>query len=196
MKSLIIYAHPNTKSFNAAIKETLVNELTILGHEVRVRDLYEMDFNPILHADDFTQFFQNQIPEDIKNEQNHIEWADTLFFVYPTWWINMPAMLKGYIDRVFSNGFAFRYTEQGAEGLLKGKKAIVIQTTGTPEHILSASNLISPMEIAMDIGTLAFCGIDTIEHRFFTGVPVISNEERQSMLEELKHLVKNRFPAS
>jgi NAD(P)H dehydrogenase (quinone) len=100
MKALILYAHPNPKSFCAAMKETLVKELKEKGHEVRIRDLYEIGFNPVLHADDFNEFFQNRVPADIKEEQDHIAWADLLVFVYPTWWIGMPAILKGYIGRI------------------------------------------------------------------------------------------------
>lgn len=191
MKSLIIYAHPNPKSFNAAIKETLVTELQAKGHEVRVRDLYEMKFNPILTADDFTQFFQNQIPADIKTEQTEIEWADLLFFLYPTWWIGMPAILKGYIDRVFTNGFAFRYTENGAEGLLKGKKGIVIQTTGTAGEILSGLNLVSSMENSVDVGILGFCGVETVAHKIFYAVPTVTDEVRKEMLTECNKIISS-----
>lgn len=189
MKTLIIYTHPNPKSFCAAIKETVEQELKSKNHEVRVRDLYQLNFNPILNADDFNQFFQNQIPSDIKAEQNEIEWADNLVLVYPTWWINMPAMLKGYIDRVFTNGFAFQVTENGAEGLLKGKKTIIFQTTGQPEENLKPYNLISPMEISIENGTLAFCGIETVAHQFFYAVPYITDDMRKSMLEEVKTVI-------
>lgn len=191
MKSVIIYAHPNSKSFNAAIKETLVTELQAKGHEVRVRDLYDMKFDPILTADDFTQFFQNQIPADIKAEQNEIEWADLLFFIYPTWWIGMPAILKGYIDRVFTNGFAFRYTENGAEGLLKGKKAVVVQTTGTPEEILRGLNLVASMENSVDVGIIGFCGIETFTHKIFYAVPAVTDDVRKEMLTECKEIISN-----
>jgi len=83
MKTLVIYAHPNPKSFNAAIKDTLVEELTNKGHEVRVRDLYEMNFNPILSGRDFEQMQSGNMPQDIAEEQKHITWADTLILVYP-----------------------------------------------------------------------------------------------------------------
>lgn len=188
MKTLVIYTHPNPASFNAAIKETVVDQLTTKGHEVKVRDLYAQNFNPILSADDFTQFFQNQIPEDIKVEQDAIAWADQLVFIYPTWWTNMPAMLKGYIDRVFTNGFAFKYTENGAEGLLNGKKAIIFQTTGQPKESLEAYNLISPLQISIE-GSLSFTGIETISHPLFFSVPYVSDEERKNMLNEVKEVL-------
>lgn len=186
MKTLIVYAHPNPKSFNAAIKETLVSELQAKGHEVKVRDLYAMNFNPVLNVDDFNHYAQKQIPADVKAEQDGITWADHVVFLYPTWWIGMPAILKGYIDRVFTNGFAFSYTENGAEGLLKGKKALVIQTTGQPLDLLKQYNLLSPMEVSVDHGILGFTGIEVITHQFFGGVPYSSDDDRKRMLEEVK----------
>jgi NAD(P)H dehydrogenase (quinone) len=78
----------------------------------------------------------------------------------------MPAMLKGYIDPVFTNRFAFKYTENGAEELLDGKKAIIFQTTGQPKESLDAYGLISPLKVSMEMGTLAFTGIETVAHSF------------------------------
>lgn len=122
MKHVIVYAHPNTESFNHAILETVKKELEEKGHEVRVRDLYELNFNPVLGASDFISFSQGNTPADIKEEQEHISWADSITFIYPVWWAGLPAILKGYVDRVFSHGFAYAYGENGIEKLLSGKK--------------------------------------------------------------------------
>lgn len=130
MNTLIIYAHPTKESFNSSIKNQVIKVLDRKNHEIKIRDLYQLNFNPILTEDDFTSFSQNKVPEDVQAEQNAISWADHLVFIYPTWWIGMPAILKGYIDRVFTNGFAFRHTKDGSQGLLNGKKVIIIQTTG------------------------------------------------------------------
>lgn len=98
------------------------SELEGKGHEVRVRDTYELNFNPVLGASDFISFSQGNTPEDIKEEQEHISWADSITFIYPVWWAGLPAILKGYVDRVFSHGFAYAYGENGIEKLLSGKK--------------------------------------------------------------------------
>lgn len=189
MKTLVIYAHPNPKSFNAAIKDSIVEELTNKGHEVKVRDLYEMNFNPILSGKDFEQMQSGNMPSDIAEEQKHITWADTLIFVYPVWWINMPAILKGYIDRTFTYGFAYHMTENGPEALLKGKKAVVISTAGQSEQFLNERNFLSSMRASMDVGTFGFSGIETAAHEFFCQVPFVTNEDRKAMLTKVKEIV-------
>src|ERR1700690_1841729 len=100
VKSLIIYAHPNAASFNHAIMETISEELKGSNKDFNVRDLYKIGFNPILSAEDFVAIQNGTVPDDIKTEQNYIRSADTLIFIFPIWWSSMPAMLKGYIDRV------------------------------------------------------------------------------------------------
>ncbi|MFD2673509.1 NAD(P)H-dependent oxidoreductase [Marinicrinis sediminis] len=190
MNTLILYAHPNPQSFNAAIKHTLQHSLQEQGSEVRIRDLYEMRFNPILSVDDFNEYAQKSLPADVKEEQEHIAWAEQLILLYPTWWISMPAILKGYVDRVFTNGFAFRYTESGAEGLLTGKKALVFQTCGQPEQVLQQYGLIEPLRISIDTGILGFCGIETLAHEIFYEVPTITDDDRKQMLDKVKGIIQ------
>src|SRR5690606_40356054 len=103
------------------------------NHQVRVRDLYDLGFDPVLSPAELKQYEDEEkaISVDVKAEQEAILWADHIIFVYPTWWWSMPAILKGYFDRVFVPGFAFSVSEKGIEGLLKGKKAWIIQTTGS-----------------------------------------------------------------
>ena len=113
MKHLIIYTHPNPASFNHAIKETLARVLKEKGHEVRVRDLYALGFDPVLKASDFETFLAGKVPVDIAVEQEHIRWAEQLTFLYPIWWGRMPSIAGGYIDRVLSKGFAYDYTVTG-----------------------------------------------------------------------------------
>ena len=104
MKYLVVYAHPNPKSFCHAIKEEIVVRLKEQGAIVDVRDLYQMGFNPVLSANDFMQLAQKKIPADIQKEQDLVAGADTIIFIYPVWWFSMPAILKGYVDRVFMRG--------------------------------------------------------------------------------------------
>lgn len=102
MNHLIIFAHPSSASFSSAILEK-VKECSIKKEcKTEVRDLYSIGFDPNLRAADFEGLCGGNTPEDIKREQNYIEWADLITFIYPIWWTGMPAILKGYIDRVFS----------------------------------------------------------------------------------------------
>ncbi|MBS2968044.1 NAD(P)H-dependent oxidoreductase [Metabacillus sp. KIGAM252] len=190
MKTLIIFAHPKLDSFNGAILEAVIDELKVLQSEIRVRDLYRIGFQPVLDEDNYSEFYQTKIPADIVEEQSYLLWADQIILIFPTWWSGMPAILKGYIDRVFSNGFAFRMIKNGTEGLLKGKKGLIFQTTGQPEQKLKPSQLTMAMETAMDYGIFHACGIDTVSHQFLYGVTYSDQATRQRMLREIRDIIQ------
>lgn len=189
MNTLIILAHPCEDSFNAAICNEVKNLLTNKSYEVKIRDLYKLKFNPVLTEDNHTSFYQNKLPKEIQLEQNEITWAENLVFIFPSWWCGMPAILKGYFDRVFTNGFAFRFAKSEVDGLLKGKKAVIFQTTSQTEEFMKPNQLVSSMETTMDVGIFDYCGIDVITHKFFFSVPNVDNETRKKMLQEVKGVV-------
>ncbi|HET6516165.1 MAG TPA: NAD(P)H-dependent oxidoreductase [Thermodesulfovibrionales bacterium] len=191
MKYLIIYAHPDTASFNHAIMETISDELGKGKRDFEVRDLYGMKFNPILSRDDLTAIQNGAVPQDIKREQDHIRSADTLLFVFPIWWSSMPAMLKGYIDRVFSLKFAYDITTDGVIGLLKGKKAFIVSTTGASREDYDRMGAFEMMNMSMDTAIFRFSGMEVIGHKYFSSVPYVSEEDRKQMLEELRLLVRD-----
>jgi NAD(P)H dehydrogenase (quinone) len=102
MRCLIIYCHPNPQSFTAAIRDRTILGLTAAGHETRVIDLYANDFNPVLSAQERADYHTPEL--NVANVAEHIEalrWCEALIFVYPTWWYGPPAMLKGWLDRVW-----------------------------------------------------------------------------------------------
>jgi NAD(P)H dehydrogenase (quinone) len=185
MKHLIVYCHPNPKSFNRAILDVYRGLLEKRGDEVTVRELYAGSFDPVLHASDLESFSKKKTPPDIKNEQDLITRSDVMSFIYPIWWFQMPAMLKGYIDRVFSRSFAYDVTSDGPVGLLKGKKAVIINTTGGDETTYDSGGFRGALQTAHDAGTFGFCGIEVVYHRFFYAVPFVSEAERGKMLEDL-----------
>ncbi|MFZ4762543.1 MAG: NAD(P)H-dependent oxidoreductase [Alphaproteobacteria bacterium] len=185
-KTLVIYTHPNPASFNAAIKNTAVEALKQAGNEVRERDLYALKFDPVLDGEDFMSFKAGKIPADIAEEQSHVAWADRLLFIYPLWWFDRPALLKGWIDRVFSYGFAFSYGAEGAKGLLKHEKAMVIQTTGGSQEVYEAHHAVNIITSPMKDGTLGFCGIGDVDFHTYYGVVSATQEKRTQMLEEIK----------
>ncbi|MFA5159416.1 MAG: NAD(P)H-dependent oxidoreductase [Candidatus Omnitrophota bacterium] len=185
MKHLIIYAHPNTASFNHAIKEILVRVLKEKGQDIRVRDLYAMHFDPVLKADDFQTFLEGKVPGDIAIEQDHVRWADQITFIYPVWWNRMPSIAGGYVDRVFFKGFAYDYLATGAVGLLSGKRIYFITTLGAPLTIAESSGAIKSMELAIDNETFRFCAMEMVGHKYFGSVTTVTDEDRKKMLEEI-----------
>lgn len=188
MKHLVVYAHPNPASFNHGILETVTQTLQKAGHEVRVRDLYTLNFQPVLSGVDFGAYQQGTVPADVKVEQEHITWADAVTFVYPVWWAGLPAILKGYVDRVFTHGFAYSVTSQGMAKLLTGKKGYLIATQGNPKEYYDAIGMTTAMEKTTDTGIFDFSGIETVEQIFFPSVPSVDDATRKGYLEQVKHL--------
>ncbi len=188
MKNLIIYCHPNPKSFNRAIFETVKETLKNSGHEVKTRELYELDFSPVLKPADFEAMHQKTYSPEVLAEQNEIKWADQIIIVSPVWWFSLPAMLKGYIDRVFSFGFAYSYTKDGPVGLLKNKKVAIFNTTGGAEDFYKSSGMINSLKQTIDDGIFGFCGMEVVLHKYFFGVPATTPEVRAGMLAEAKVL--------
>jgi len=107
VRHLVIAAHPNTKSFNHAVVETYVAALEKRKHRVEWRDLYAANFNPVMSARDSAAIGHGRPSKDIRDEQAAIRRADVVTFISPLWWSGFPAMLKGYLDRVFCAGFAY-----------------------------------------------------------------------------------------
>lgn len=189
MKMLVVYSHPNPASFNNAIKSEVIETARSLGHQVVVRDLYDIQFDPILKGQDFANLQNGSPTADISTEQDFIRWADVITFIYPIWWTGLPAMLKGYIDRVFSFGFAYTVTENGIAGLLTDKKVAVINTTGTPDEIYQSNGMTDAMNKTSDTGIFEFSGMKVISHTYFGGVPNVTDEDRKAMLETVKKQV-------
>lgn len=190
MKHLVVYCHPNPKSFNHAIKETFVAALKNKKQEVHVRDLYMLNFDPVLKASDLELLQKGRVTADVQAEQNEIKWAEVMTFIFPVWWTGLPARVKGYIDRVFSHGFAFAIDKDGVKGLLKGKKVLILNTTGTPEGVYESAGMIKSMNQTMDTGIFEFCGIEMLGHKYFAGVTSNTPEERKIMLEEVKSIAE------
>jgi len=193
MKYLIVYVHPSPKSFNHAILETISEELKKGRKKFKVRDLYKIGFNPVLSTKDLSAIEKGAVPEDVKKEQNYISKADTLIFIFPIWWSAMPAMLKGYIDRVFSLKFAYDITADGVIGLLKGKKVFIVSTTGASKEDYQKMGAFKMMNMSIDMAIFQFSGMKVIGHKYFSSVPYVSHQDRKKMLKELKLLVKEKL---
>jgi NAD(P)H dehydrogenase (quinone) len=192
MKHLIVYSHPNPGSFCHAILETTSVALKAKRHEVVVRDLYALDFNPVLKGTDMVGIVSGKVPAEIKAEQDKITWADVITFIYPIWWTGLPAMVKGYIDRVFTLNFAYSIGASGPIGLLEGKRVVIFNTAGAAKEIYDSTGMFDAMKKAADTGIFNFCGMEVLEHKFFTSVPSTDDATRKGYLSEVK-TVMDRF---
>lgn len=170
MKVLLVFAHPEPRSLNGALRDAAIEELKAQGHEVRVSDLYaegwkseidRADF-PLLAADarfkpakaSGEAFAADGLTADVQAEQEKLLWADVLILQFPLWWFTMPAILKGWVDRVYAYGFAYgvgehsdtRWGDRYGEGTLAGKRAMLIVTAGGWEEHYSPRGVNGPID--------------------------------------------------
>jgi NAD(P)H dehydrogenase (quinone) len=192
MKILIVYAHPNPQSFNHAILEAFTSGLSESGHTYEVVDLYAARFNPCLDGGDLAALTAGKTPEDIRAQQEKLSRAEGIVFIHPVWWAGAPAILKGWVDRVFSMGFAYKFDEKTGHpvGLLKHKKGLVINTAGAGEEDAEASGMTKTINRAEVEGVLKFCGVREARHVIFYNVIMTDDETRRQYLEEAKKLGK------
>ncbi len=136
MKQLIILCHPSTESLCQSIAAELVQLYEEHEIKVKLRDLYKMKFQPILTCQDLDEIAANKVSNDVAIEQEHISDADIITFIYPIWHNGMPAMLRGYIERVFCEGFAYSINKKGRmKKLLEDKKVVLINTFNSLKNL-------------------------------------------------------------
>ncbi len=157
---LIFYAHPNKKGFCGEFLRAVEEHMQKKGHVYEVIDLYAIGYDPIMKNEEHYTSGGYEIASENKIFQEKITQATSLIFIYPTWWQNMPAILKGFVDRVFTARYAFRYVNDLPVGLLKGRKAVVFTSSGGPRvytRFFAGDRAVKVL--AKDV--LAFCGIKT-----------------------------------
>lgn len=157
---IIIYAHPNKEGHCAYALELACDYLHARGIEFKVLDLYKMNYDPILKDSEHYTSGKRSISEDNRRIQDLIQEETKFLFIYPTWWQNMPAVLKGFVDRVFTPPFAYQFKKGIPFKNLKGKKAYIITTTGGPRlYTYFIVHDRSVKVLARDV--LNFCGFKT-----------------------------------
>ncbi|WP_018700908.1 NAD(P)H-dependent oxidoreductase [Amorphus coralli] len=132
MKVLVVYAHPCGDSFNAAVRDRVVAGLLVAGHEVEVADLYAEGFDPVMGAEERRRYDTADVNEKpVADELARLRRCEALVFVYPTWWFGLPAILKGWLDRVFvpHATFSLPTETRRPQGQLTGIREIVVVTT-------------------------------------------------------------------
>lgn len=189
MNVLVVYAHPEPQSLNGSLKDFVVRHLRNTGHAVQVSDLYAMKWKASLDADDFTDrqpgtrfrpsldskhaFESGAQAEDIACEQEKLRWADAVIFQFPLWWYSMPAIMKGWVERVYAYGFAYGVGEHSdrhwgdrfGEGVMAGKRAMLLVSTGGWESHYSARGINGPIDdllFPIHHGILYYPGFDVL----------------------------------
>lgn len=190
MRILLILGHGATHSFCRELAQRYQQGALAQGHQLRWLDLAQLDFDPILH-----QGYQQIQPlePDLQQAQADILWAEHLVFLYPIWWGALPALLKGFIDRVFLPGFAFKYrpNSHGWEQLLRGRSAQLLVTMDSPPWYYRWFSG-APGHRQMQRTILQFCGIRPVRIQSFGPMRNSSPEQRQRWLALAERLVPAR----
>jgi NAD(P)H dehydrogenase (quinone) len=189
MNVLLVFAHPEPRSLNGALRDVAVAELKAQGHDVRVSDLYAQGWKSEIDRADFPvlanharlkpgaasgeAFAAGTLTDDVKAEQEKLLWADVLILQFPLWWYTMPAILKGWVDRVYAYGFAYGVGEHSdrhwgdrfGEGTLVGKRAMLIVTTGGWKEHYAPRGINGPIDdllFPINHGILYYPGYDVL----------------------------------
>jgi len=189
MNVLLVYAHPEPTSLNGTLKDFTVQRLQAAGHTVQVSDLYAMRWKAPIDGDDHPgrdpqcpfhasldsreAYANGRQSEDIAAEQDKLRWADTVILQFPLWWFSMPAILKGWVDRVYACGFAYGVGEHSdrhwgdryGEGAMAGKRAMLVVTTGGWESHYAARGINGPIDdllFPIQHGILFYPGFDVL----------------------------------
>ncbi|MEU4745164.1 NAD(P)H-dependent oxidoreductase [Actinosynnema sp. NPDC023658] len=183
-KILVVSAHPEPRSLNGALTSFAVEELRAAGHEVRVSDLYAMGWKAAVDADDFPGHagdgpldvlaaheratLAGGLTPDVLAEQEKVRWSDAVILQFPMWWFSMPAILKGWVDRVFTNGFAHgpAVAPPYTGGALGGRRALVSVTIGARESAFSdrgAHGRLADLLFPVQHGLFWFTGMAPLE---------------------------------
>lgn len=205
MNVLIIFAHHEPSSFSAAMLETAVAALRESGHHVEVSDLHEMRFDPVSDRRNFNSVFDasrlsQQAEElhasriggfapDVRAEMAKLVRCDLLVFHFPLWWLGMPAILKGYVDRVFAVGVAYGGGRYFDGGVMRGKRAMCVVTVGGLPREYDGSGHYAPIDTVLypvHRGIFEFTGFEVLPPFVAYGPNRVGASGRRSMLAELQ----------
>jgi NAD(P)H dehydrogenase (quinone) len=195
MKILIVLGHPDPKSLNHAIAHAVRDDMRAAGHDVVFHDLYAERFDPLLVTDEILE--NGTIPETIQAHCADLCSADGVVIVHPNWWGQPPAILKGWIDRVFRPGLAYRFEEgdsgEGVPiGMLRAKAAVILNTANTKEA--RERNVFGdPLDAIWRRCIFDLCGVRSFHRRMFAVVVTSTKEQRLAWIEEARELCKAAF---
>jgi len=217
MKVLLVFAHPEPRSLNGALRDVAIREIEAQGHEVLTSDLYAISWKSEVDRADFPSlapdarfkpaaasgeaFAADALPEDVRAEQEKLLWADALILQFPLWWFSLPAILKGWVDRVYAHGFAYgvgehsdqRWGDRYGEGILAGKRAMLIVTTGGWEEHYAARGINGPIDdllFPINHGILHYPGYEVLPPFVVYRVDRLDETDFEAVAERLRERMR------
>jgi NAD(P)H dehydrogenase (quinone) len=210
MQVLLVYAHPEPRSFNGALRAAAEETLREGGHEVIVSDLYAQGFEAVAGPADVTQrqnpdvfnlgmeqmyaAQNNSFAPDVKAELDKLMAADLLLLQFPLWWFSLPAILKGWIDRVFAFGAAYDFGRTWDNGVFVGRKAMLSITASAPEAAFMPDGRSGDMERVLwpvQAGVLALCGYSVLPPFIAHGIPFVGEEAMTAEIERFRQRLRD-----
>lgn len=210
MNVFIVYAHHEPASFNGAMLTIARDTLAEAGHAVMVSDLYAMGFDPVSDRRNFVtvkdpavlnqqaeEAYANEhggFADELKAEHAKLAWCDLLVLQFPLWWLGMPAILKGWVDKVFSIGHAYGGGRWFDHGRLAGKRAMCVVSTGGLEPVFSDAGVYGSIETVLypvHRGILGFCGFTVLSPFMAYGPARLSEAQRRNILADYRERLLN-----
>jgi NAD(P)H dehydrogenase (quinone) len=214
MRIFIVHAHHEPTSFNSAMTNEATASLSAAGHEVVVSDLYAMSFDPVSDRRNFTtvsepSYLKQQSEEshasvhhgfvpELQAEMDKLVWCDALILQFPLWWLGLPAILKGWVDRVFAVGRAYGGGRYFSKGVFSSKRAMCSVTVGGPADAYSEIGVygpIAPILFPINHGILGFVGFTVVEPFIVHSPARMSASERAAGLADYRRRVLSLLTA-
>ncbi len=192
MNITIIVAQNKSQSFNHGIAATIRETLETAGHTITLHDLYKENFNPVL-AEGEEKLSEDELPQDIRAYLAEIRAAQGLIFVHPNWWGGPPAILRGWIDRVFRQGSTYNFTAEGPVSYIGDKVVQVFSTSNTPREV-EMNFYKDPIENFWGVVVFGLLGSKSFERRNFEPVILSTPEQRTQWLDAVRETVTRRYP--
>ncbi len=212
MNVFIVYYHPEPRSFNGAMFKKAITVLEEEGHEVKVSDLHEQNFNPTSGRHNFksrsnADYYKQQLEEihasetsgfaaEIEDEIMKIEWCDLMIWQFPLWWFGLPAPLKGWVDRVFVMGRTYGNGRFYENGVFNGKTAMLSLTTGGPAEAYLSDGFNGDIHAILrpiQRGMLEFVGFQMLSPHIVYGPAHIPEEDRTYLLRQYGERIKKLY---
>jgi NAD(P)H dehydrogenase (quinone) len=194
MQHAVIFCHPRGDSFTASVADAYARAATALGQKIVKRDLYGMGFDPCLKASEMPVSADFRPGDDVTEERRILADCEIFAFVYPLWLNAPPAMLKGYLERVFGFGFAYGEDGHSYRPLLNGRSLISFSSSGAPTAWLRQSGGMTAIQTLFDRYFAELCGMRALGHLHFGGVTLGASEFFiRGQLDQVARTVKATF---
>ena len=194
MKHAVVFAHPNPKGFTGTMADAYVSAARAHGHRVIVRDLYSMGFDPCLKLEELAGEEPPRPRADVLAEREILGDVDVFALFYPFWFNAPPAMLKGYVERVFGMGFGYAQSLGGMEPLMQGRKLISITSSGAPLTWVRDTGAWRAVRKLFDEHLSEVCGLEVLDHVHFGEItPGIRKDAVESCVEEVELAFLEQF---